>query len=35
MAKRFREQLSTEQPSSRLDSILRDMERDAVAHDER
>jgi ATP-dependent Lhr-like helicase len=28
MVERFREQLSTEQLSSRLDRILRDMERD-------
>ena len=30
MVERFREQLSTEQLSSRLDRILRDMERDTA-----
>jgi ATP-dependent helicase Lhr and Lhr-like helicase len=31
MVERFREQLSTEQLSTRLDRILRDMERDTAA----
>ena len=35
MVERFREQLSTEQLSSRLDRILRDMERDSLAHEDR
>ena len=35
MVERFREQLSTEQLSSRLDRILRDMEGDAAVHAER
>lgn len=30
MVERFREQLTTEQLSTRLDRILRDMERDAA-----
>lgn len=33
MVERFREQLSTEQLSSRLDRILRDMERDTSTGD--
>ena len=35
MVERFREQLSTEQLSSRLDRILRDMERDPRTHGQR
>jgi len=31
MVERFREQLTTEQLSTRLDRILRDMERDTAA----
>ena len=35
MVERFREQLSTEQLSTRLDRILRDMERDPRTHGQR